>query len=328
MTQKELNCAAARRIAEAPFWRADLFTKYYAPDFTMEVPTAPPGMPNYFSTWEAERCFEWLNRTVRAWDVKLEKFYSSPDPDLFWAIGSCDADVCWGDHDGRFSSLCFLKLVVHEGKVKHLSWRMDANAMLEAAGRKRPPFDIAMDDPRVQAFKPWRSIFYPYKVTESPAEGDSPEAVWQRTQDNFGQNVCGAERERFRALETKADGFEGWAWFVPQEQTELTEKLRAEQGGDPINAWVKTSSPWMYRDPRGKVYATDDPHVYFGEMNSYGPGCWLCHGQGQNGHYHQTYLMIMRVDDAGRLAEWKEVLSPINIYQSAAIEIPSFPYYY
>ena len=56
--QKEINARTAKLIAESAFWNGPIFTKYFTDDFTMDIPSAPPGMPNHYSTWEAERCFE------------------------------------------------------------------------------------------------------------------------------------------------------------------------------------------------------------------------------------------------------------------------------
>lgn len=330
MTQKELNRVVARKIAENAFWKADLFTRYYAADFTMDIPTAPPGMPNHYTTWEAERCFEWFNRSVKSWNVELEEFYGSPGPERFWAFGHCGGDVHWGDHDGHFWTKFILQIEFDHGKVNYLSWRMDPVAMLEAAGRDRPEFNMALDDPRVRKFQPWHSIFSYEEVTQRPASGDSKEAILQRRSDNLEQFRCGVEREKYRTLETRGEEELGGAWFVPKEQSDA-EKAHAYEsvgGLNPVFAWVKTHSPWMYRDPRGRIYETDDPNVFFGEMDSHGPGSFGNSSGGERGHYHQNYLMYIRMDDNGRLVVWEEFLSTVNIYNSAAIKMQSFPYYY
>ncbi len=83
----------------------------------------------------------------------------------------------------------------------------------------------------------------------------------------------------------------------------------------------------MYRDPRGKIYETDDPHVYFADMNCHGPGAWRANGV-KIGHYRQPYLLYLRFDDAGRVEEYDEVLNPVNGLNSVAAPIANFPYYH
>jgi len=322
----------ARIIASDAFFKAELFTRYYAADFTMDIPTAPPGMPNHYDTWEAETCFTWLNRTVRKWNVTLKEFYGSKDHDgLFWAIGEIDADVHWGDHDGRFASMSVLKIVVsQEGKVEYLSWRADPSEMLVAAGRKRPEFDVetAITKLDMNQYQWFRSlVHFDKEPVEYPA-GNSKQDKESRIQMIIDQHSCGVDRERYRKLPRREE-FKGGGIFIPKQQLEATERHIDEKTGgiNRVFAWVKVSSPWMYRDPRNRVYATDDPHVYFAEMNCHGPGCW--YGiEGKTGHYHQNYLVYMRVDDEGYLTSWYEILNNINILNASNISMESFPYYY
>ena len=75
MPNIEKRRKTAEKVAGTAFFKADLFAACYADEITMDVPSAPPGMPNHFDTWDTERCFEWLNRTVRRWDSEVKEFY-------------------------------------------------------------------------------------------------------------------------------------------------------------------------------------------------------------------------------------------------------------
>lgn len=74
MDDKIHNREIAEKIASVPFWRQEYFPKYFSEQFTMDFPSAPPGMPNHYDVWEAERCFEWLNRTIRAGTADWKNF--------------------------------------------------------------------------------------------------------------------------------------------------------------------------------------------------------------------------------------------------------------
>ena len=114
-------------------------------------------------------------------------------------------------------------------------------------------------------------------------------------------------------------------------ETSIYSNERKQQGAPPdimprVHAWVKASSPWMYRDTRGLIYPTDDPLVYFAEMHSNGPSMWIGNACEQ-GHYHQEYLMYCTFDGEGREVIRDEVISAANKYTATGISLPSFPYY-
>ncbi len=353
MTDKTANSNLARELFSSAFWRPEYFPRNYSATFTMEFPSAPPGMPNFFNTWESECCFEWLNRTVLNWSVNLEEFYSTPNPDQFWAIGICKGDVIWGKDPGHFQSKFFARMEMKNGKVNYLKGWMDSIAFLLAANLDVPWIKKATDDPRVDewlANTPARfTVNDPKNVkkTEDPYEGldMSQTAIEKRLQDNLMQNMCGIDREKYRASETFHPDYKRGAWFIPDFKpwSELSrDQYSIYNNNDPVNnqkqdeasirgrsrqhAWVKLSSPWMYRDTRGKNYPTDDPYVYFAEMFSNGPCLWAGNGF-ERGHYHQQYLMVLKFDKAGRELLRDEVLCPQYKYASTQIPLPSFPFY-
>lgn len=348
MTEKEYNASVARKILSAPFWRAAYFPEYFTESFTMDFPCAPPGMPNHFSVWESERCFEWLNRTVKSWETHLEEFYSTPDPNQFWAIGTCRGEVFWGEQDGIFQSKYFARVEFQNGRINYMKGWMDTLAFLRAAGLSYKTIIKHFEDSRVDFFlkntpKRFKQAEEKKGLSENPYDGldMSREAVEKRLRDNLLQNVCGIERETYRKLESFHPDYRRGAWFIPDKQpwatvddldlsihrsTDLEKGVPAEVRPR-IFAWVKASSPWMYRDTRGNNYPTDDEHVFFAEMYSHGPSTWIGN-RCDHGHYHQEYLMYMKFDDAGRELIRDEIISPLYKFLSANIALPSFPYYY
>lgn len=340
-TQKEINAESARVIASSPFWSGPVFTRYFADEFTMDIPSAPPGMPNHYSTWEAERCFEWLNRTVKKWNSEITEFYSTPDPDLFWIQGVQEGETFWGEHDGKLKTTFFMKIRFEDGKVKELSWRFHPWTWMIAAGKRvhgnrlylpkdkngnvdlfDKEYVMNLDDPDIR------------KYLEDPSFGAAPdpmdenldlseEAIQKRRQINIYQFACGYYREKYRQLEVMSPDYRKIPYFtdMPYEEEGITMD-------DPRQfAWNKVCSPWMYRDPRSRFYPTDDPNTFFIEMNAHGPGCWRREGI-RNGHYKQDYLVRIVLDEEGRLLRFEEITNPVNGLNSSATEMPSFPYYY
>lgn len=340
MTEKERNAQAARLIAASPFWRREYFPQYFTESFTMDYPSAPPGMPTHFDVWESERCFEWLNRTVKCWESQVEEFYGTPDPSQFWAIGRCGGEVLWGNRDGTYRSKFFMRLELKNGRVNYIKLMMDPLEMLRAAGREVPIFRMDLFDSKVDEYL----LSHPgagKPPKDCPAEDEyagldmSPEAIARRRTYNLETNLCGNQREKYRQLETVNPKFSGGAWFIPHEMDQVAH-CRVEQRLDGFDfpeelaargfAWTKASSPWMYRDTRSILFPTDDENVYFVEMHGHGPGRWRGNGC-DNGHYHQPYLLILKFDRAGRMLVRDEVLNPINKYNCVNLTLPSFPYY-
>lgn len=344
---KKHNMEIARQVMSGAFWRSEYFPKYYADSFTMEFPGAPPGMPVYFNVWEAERCFEWLNRTVMSWSSELEEFYSTPDPDQFWAIGICRGEVLWGKKEGKFQSKFFVRIEFRDGRIRYMKGWLDPLAFLRAAGIEFPKIVKGVIDSRVDEF----IKNTPKRFTDNhPDRGKDPDdysgldmseaAIEERLRNNLKQNMCGIDREKYRKLETFHPNYKRGAWFipddlpwsaVPEEDRSITNNNASENHAPDelkprIFAWVKVSSPWMYRDTRGVNYPTDDKFVWFLEMYSNGPCCWLGNGC-DRGHYHEPFLMVMKFDKAGRELIRDEVICPAYKYASTKISLPSFPYY-
>ena len=325
-----------------PFWRSEYFPRFFDPGFTFDFPSAPPGMPAHYSVWEAERCFEWLNRTVRHSEAVLEEFYGTPDPGQFWGIGTLRAEVLWNGTEGNFASKYFARIEMKEGKAVYLKAWLDTLAFYRAAKMQFPYIIKYLNDPKVDKFMANVPERLKNAGRETPEIPDmDPEAVSERLSYNLGQNMCGINRELYRMNETFNPDYVRDAWFIPDRQPWSTagddeisvvscgerEKEAPREFKPRIMAWIKASSPWMYRDTRGVNYPTDDPKVYFSEMHSNGPSCWIGNHCDQ-GHYHQEYLMVLKFDDAGRELRREEVICPLFKYTSAKLSLPSFPYYY
>lgn len=345
MTQKELNAQVARLVASSAFWNGEVFCRYFADDFTMDIPTAPVGMPNHYSTWEAERCFEWLNRSVRSWESEIIEFYSTPDPDVFWVHGKQRGEVFWGEHDGQLETDFFLRIQFRNGKVSYLNWRFHPWTWLLAAGRRyhshvtklpvnedgsidtyNEDFLIDLNDPDIQNYLK-NPEFGEIPIGQCSKEFSTDEKdIYERRQINIYQFAGGVDRDMYRKIETLNENYEKYAYFVGDAYPK--EGGVEDAGKDPVLfAWNKVCSPWMYRDPRSRFYPTDDPNVIFVEMNAHGPGCWRTKNV-NIGHYKQDYLVRLILDDLGRLVRFEEIANPVNGLNSTGSQIDNFPYYH
>lgn len=345
-TQKELNMKIAKKVALSPFWRMEIFNRYFTDDFTMDIPSAPVGMPNHYSTWEAERCFEWLNRTVRSWKASIKEFYPTPDPNTFWVHGRQEGNVYWGDQDGHLETDFFMRIEFRNGKVSYLSWRFHAWAWLLAAGKRyhthvtklpvnekgevdeyNKGFLIDIQDKDIQEYLKNPRFGEIPVGQDANLFKDDPESIYQRRQINIYQFASGVERDKYRHIETLNENYKKVAYFTGAPDVDKENSLGDADNEPLLFAWNKVCSPWMYRDPRSKFYPTDDPNVIFVEMNAHGPGCWRANGK-TVGHYKQDYLVRLILDDLGRLVRFEEVANPVNGLNSTGSEIDNFPYYH
>jgi ketosteroid isomerase-like protein len=318
MSQKTLNATVARDALTCMFWRQPNFTRLFDEQFELFFPYAPPGMPQYFDTWEGECCFAWLNRTVKNWTSKLRGFFTTPDDEEFWGYGDCAGDVIWGAKENRFESQYIVKINVRAGKIYRAKLQMNPLDFLTAAGRAVPVFHMDLFDPAVDEYVQSHPKIRGSSGEKPAAQNRLPKEMLR---DNLESMRCGVEREKYRALETYAPDFNGSGCWVPPEMTKKLSDDMAER----VTPWVKASSPWMFRDPRGVIHRTDDEHTWFIEMNGRGPANWR--GNGQDGHYHQSYFIIVTTDDEGRFTSLLEAINPMNKFNATNISIPTFPYY-
>lgn len=323
MTAREENKAVARRFVTSPFWKPE-YRELLADGLVIDFPSAPPGMPQYFSGPETERYLEWMNRTVRTWQVELEELHGvQNDTVTFWAVGRCGGQVFWGLQDGEFQSKFIFRLRVVRRRVVQVKMMMDPLCFLKAAGRICPLFRMDLHHPEIEA----RLSQHPQNP-HSKAE-EAPEAAPGRPVD-LRQRILG-NLDAFRSpdywasvshLATYSPHLKAYVWFLPPEMGQA-DYSQAEMPR--VDCWSVLSCPDIDFDSSGTTWMADDASVYFGEYTCNGRTRWL--GNGVEGCYRNHYFYILRMDEEGRIAVSEEFLNPINKFNSINVSLPSFPYY-
>jgi len=333
MNTKEKNYVIARKIGNCAFFREPYYHELFASDATIDFPYAPPGMPQFFDQIETKLCFSWLVRTVKSYKASLAEIYGSEDPSVFWIIGDIKAEVYWGKHDGLFQSRYFSRLHIHDEKIRYLKVWLDPLEFCRAAGKEIPTFHMNLNDSQIDEYlKNKRSA----KTKPDDKEIDlSDEACEIRKSINIGRAYSGSEREWYRPRETYSENYRHVTWFLPDGMCKLVnarpgdrfdEKNIPDEFKERAGAWIKVSSPTVFREPDALLWQTDNINVLFSEAVNHGQCNWVGNNC-PNGHYRQRYLNKYVYDDAGRVLEIEEVLNPINKYNSCNISVPSFPYY-
>lgn len=319
MDQKQENRAIVDVYLTQEYWKPE-HKELFDRDFVLDLPSAPPGMPQHLDAFDARQYREWLCRTVSNYRSDVQEVYSTPDPDLFWAVRVVFCDVKWCKEPGQFTSRIFSRIELKDGKLVYIKNNWNPLAFLYAIHADVPIFRMDMNDPRVDAFL--RDNPTPAALTEEKLDM-SPEAIQKRIQNNLDAFRCG---DYFYALEhiaTFAPNHDSKVWFLPPEMKESYPPEMMER----VEAWTTISCPKIDFDEAGRYWATDDPHVYFCEYMCWGDVDWVGNNA-PGGHYRNRYFYVLRFDDAGRIACCEEVLNPINKFNSIGVSIPSFPYYF
>lgn len=318
MNQKQQNLAIADQVIKSEYWKEE-YSQYFSKDLTIIFSSAPPGMPQYMDTYDSELLFMWLRRTVKSWQVDFEELLGTPDENLIWVTGYYYGTVDWGARENDFKSKFIYKLSFHEGKISCMDVIMDPLAFIAAAGREIPIFKMDMYDPKVDAF-----LAYSKGETAEPAQTEpdmSPEAIEVRMKNNLNAFRNGDYFKSLEEMATYSPDYESKVWFLPPEmKAEYPDNLLPR-----VHAWTELSCPWIIFDQRGKVYATDDPSIWFCEYMCYGETDWV--GNNCRGMYRNRYFYRIEFDEAGRMKKCEEFLNPINKYNSVNISLPSFPYW-
>lgn len=319
MDRKEANRGIVNTYLTGEYWKPE-HKALFADDFVLDLPSAPPGMPQHMDAFDARQYREWLCRTVSNYTSEVHEVYGTPDPDLFWAVRTVECDVKWGREPGHFSSRIFSRIELREGKLSYIKNNWNPLAFLNAIHADIPIFRMDMDDPRVDAFIREKSG----QPAPEPAPLDmSPDAIRQRIQRNLDAFRCGDYFYALANIATFAPDYDSKVWFLPPEMKESYPPEMMER----VEAWTAVSCPKIDFDEAGQYWATDDPHVYFCEYMCWGDVDWV--GNNAPGaHYRNRYFYVLRFDDAGRIACCEEVLNPINKFNSIGVSIPSFPYYF
>lgn len=320
MSVKESNRAIVTTYLTSPFWEPE-FSGLFSEDFTMDIPSAPPGMPQHFDAFDARQYRQWLSRTVSNYQSQVSELYGTPDPNVFWAIRSVSADVVWSKQPGRFESKIFCRVELAEGKIRYVAINWNPLAFLYAVHAEVPVFRMDLYDPRIDAF-------LKEQAGEEAAGEEAPldmseEAIASRIQNSLDAFRSG---DYFWALEhmaTFAPNHDSKVWFLPPEMKESYPMDMMPR----VEAWTAVSCPNPIDfDAAGRYWATDDPSVYFAEYMCWGKVDWV--GNDSPGWYRNRYFYVLRFDAAGRIACCEEVLNPVNKFNSIGVSIPSFPYYF
>ena len=314
MSDKEQNRALVTRVLSGPYWRpeyADCFTE----DFTLELPYAPPGMPQNLCHGQTAAHFLWLTKSVRTWTLEpdsLEVYGVKDDPDLFWAVRIAGGSVRWGMNDGHFSSRFVTRVELSGGRLVHMKDFSDPLAYLKAAGREVPVFKVGLDQEEADRR---RAAAQPAGYTADP-NGEDPAVIARKVRDNIDSLVNGQFAKRVNGPEVSH-----FCWFVPDEM-----KTHYTPQEDPaMDVWMERSLlQWQtHCDPI--CYETDDPDIWFFECGGCGYAEWQ--GNHSGGGYQNRYVKFLQMKN-GECIRNDEYLNPINKLNAINAVIPSFPYYY
>lgn len=302
------------------FWE-EKYDDLFSEDIVVDIPTAPPGMPQHLDAFDYKQYRGWLARTTSNVKTKIQEYYGTPDPNVFWGIRDVSADVKWCKNPGKFESKIFTRVEFKKGKISYIKINWNPLHFLYAIGADVPIFRMDLYNPRVEQFLKENPAAEEEKAEE--VLDDSPEAIAKRIQDNLEAFM---RPDYFDALMNQAvfaPNHESKVWFLPPEMKESYPAEMMER----VEAWTTLSCPAIDFDEAGSYWATDDPHVYFAEYMCYGKVDWIGN-DAPGAHYRNRYFYVIRFDDLGRIACCEEVLNPINKFNSIGVSIPTFPYYF
>jgi hypothetical protein len=319
MENKENNRKIVETYITKEFWKPE-YKDIFASDLIMDIPSAPPGMPQHFDAFDARQYREWLERTVTNYTSKVQEVYGTPDPGVFWAIRDVAADVQWCKKPGKFDSKIFCRVELKKGKINYIAINWNPLKFLYAVHANVPIFRMDMKDPRIDKFIKNNPV--PPAQTENELDM-SPKAVAHRIQRNLDAFRSGDYFDALKDMATFSPIHDSNVWFLPPEMCETYPPEMMER----VEAWTVMSCKKIDFDEAGRYWATDDPSVYFAEYMCWGDVDWIGNNA-PGGHYRNRYFYVLRFDEAGRIACCEEVLNPINKFNSIGVSIPSFPYYF
>ena len=309
----------AMKFATEPYWRPE-WEDLLHEGITIDFPNAPPGMPQHFEDFGMFVYKLWMNRTVRSWNVEIERFHETPGEDMFWAVGQIHAEVRWGGKDSLLETKFIMRIRMKDGKVFHVKQMMDPLKFLAAAGREVPIFRMDLNHEKIDEFLKQETED---AITGQLGELDmSPEAIEERRFNNLRAFTGGDYYAEVPKLLTMAPDAANGVFFLPPEmKSEYPPEMIPR-----VEAWTHLSCPVLSFYHNGAWYPTEDPNLFFAEYSCYGDSEWL--GNGVSGHYQNSYFYLIRLDDAGRMCYWEEYLNTINKFNSINVSIPSFPYFF
>ena len=312
---KKQNYDLVKSMIAGQYWRPENIGMFSG-DFGLELPNAPPGMPQVLNHVDFLEYADWMTQTVKSWQVDPGyEIYGTKDPNLFWVVRECSGDVHWAGKDGKFSSRMVSRITTENGKIRHMKELSDPLSYLRAIGADVPTFHVEMDYDEIKKVKA-----QPAKPAAPPMD-KSPAASAKRLSDNLSIYRQAMDYKQEASMETLTDNCEWRVWFLPPE-------MKAAYFGDEkigIDIWTGRSViSYKYIDG-ATVYETDDPSDYFIETGGSGISEW----QGNNirGRYRNRYVMFDKFEN-GAMVKHHEYLNPINKFNSINKSIPTFPYYF
>jgi hypothetical protein len=316
-TAKKQNYELVKRMITSQYWlpeNRDMFSG----DFTLELPNAPTGMPQYFNPVDFKLYMEWLSETVKSWKVNSGyEIYGTKNENLFWVVRECSGDVHWAGVDGKYESRMVSRITTENGKLKHMKELSDPLSCLKAIGAEIPIFRVKMDYDEIKKVKTEEAK---NKKPSSPMD-NSPAAVAKRLSNNLAVYRDALDYTQEGQMQTLAENCEWRVWFLPPE-------MKAAYYGDEkigIDIWTSRSVISYKYLPDAVIYETDDPSIYFIECGGSGISEWQ--GNNVRGRYRNRYVMFDQYQN-GALIKHHEYLNPINKFNSINKSIPSFPYYF
>ncbi len=319
MSSKILNREVVKRAVISQFWKSER-NELFADSFHIDFPNAAPGIPQCMDEFEVAAFFHWLDETVESWECNLEDLYGTPDPNVFWAVSFIRAQVHWGGQDGLLETKRFGRYELKDGKIVFLSELTNPLKWLEAAGREIPIFHMDYNNDRVIA-ELEKNQNAPHNACMHLAT--DPDSVNTRIANNLAAFMNGDYWKSVATIATYQPGYDSKVWFLPPEMRESY----PEEDMERVEMWSLLSCPYIEFDRRGRVWETDDPHVYFGEYRCIGITDWIGNNK-PNSRYRNRYFYILHMNDAGEISGCEEILNPINKYNSINVSVPSFPYYF
>lgn len=318
---KESNKKTVYTFLTEPFWE-EKYDILFSPDIVVDLPSAPPGMPQHLDAYDFSEYRSWLARTISNTSSIIQEYYGTPDPEVFWAIRDVSADVKWSRQPGKFSSKIFTRIEMKRGQIIYIKQQWNPLHFLYAIGADIPVFHMDLYNEKVENYL--KSHSEPPQSASPEVKADSsPEAIEKRIQKNLNAFRC---KDYWYALSNLAEyspDFESKVWFLPPEMKESYPKDMMAR----VEAWTALSCPVIQFDEAGKYWATDDPHVYFAEYMCHGITDWVGNNA-PNAHYRNRYFYVLRFDGLGRIRVCEEVLNPVNKFNSICVSLPTFPYYY
>ena len=134
-----------KRFLTVPYWQPE-YADLFAENIVVDLPYAPPGMPQHLIPFEFKIYCHWLRETLRDWENTAEPaIIPTTDPDLFWAIRWGTGKSHWAKRDGIYTAELVYRIELRDGKIQ--SFREYANpiAFYEAIDVVLPNFNYLLD---------------------------------------------------------------------------------------------------------------------------------------------------------------------------------------